>query len=71
MKTISEFSAKYPKKDKRRRLKIEASQRPMYIPQKVPKINENIQNPLSEALNNVLSFENIKKSLHLIIEYPS
>ena len=61
MKTINEFSVKYPKKDKSRRLKIEAPQRPIYKPQKIPKINENTQNPLSEALNNVLSFENIKK----------
>ena len=70
MKVIIEFSAKYSKKDKSKRLKIEASQSPMYIPQKGPQINENKQKPLSEALNNVLFFENMKKVCIETTKYP-
>ena len=70
MKVIIEFSAKYSKKDKSKRLKIEASQSPMYIPQKGPQINETKQKPLSEALNNVLFFENMKKVCIETTKYP-
>ena len=70
MKVIIEFSAKYSKIDKSKRLKIEASQSPMYIPQKGPQINENKQKPLSEALNNVLFFENMKKVCIETTKYP-
>ena len=70
IKIIIEFSAKYPKKDKSKRLKIDASQSPLYIPHKAPQINENKQKPLSEALNNVLFFENMKKVCIETTKYP-
>ena len=68
IKIIIEFSAKYPKKDKR--LNNDASQTPLYIPHKAPQINENKQKPLSEALNNVLFFENMKKVCIETTKYP-